>query len=228
MTNEVGPVFFGKMGIPLIAGREFTDSDNLAGPKVAIVNEQFVKKILNGRSPMGVRFGSAKLEIEIVGVVKNSHYAGVKQAPPELYYTPWRQDKEINSLAFYVRSALPAAQIIRRSGAWWPPSITTPPEICAPRRSDSQQHPDRPRGAAACRNLCDAGHCARMLGSTASWRTASRGGRARSGSDRARRRAGADSRMVMREMTWILARAWWSVCPRRWRWPSLPSRSCSA
>jgi predicted permease len=112
MMNEIGPGFFGKMGVPLIAGREFTESDYLAGPKVAIVNEQFVKKILEGRSPMGLHFGSGKPEMEIVGVVKDSHYAGVKQEPPPLYYTPWRQDKELNSLGFYVRSALPVAQTI--------------------------------------------------------------------------------------------------------------------
>ena len=60
MFNEIGPGYFGKMGVPLIAGREFTESDNLAGPKVAIVNETFVRKILEGRSPLGVHFGSGK------------------------------------------------------------------------------------------------------------------------------------------------------------------------
>lgn len=111
MFNEIGPGYFGKMGIPLIAGREFTLSDNLTGPKVAIVNQQFVKKILDGRNPIGLRFGSDKLEIQIVGVVKDSHYSGVKQEPPALYYIPWRQDPEVNSLCFYVRSQLPAAQM---------------------------------------------------------------------------------------------------------------------
>jgi putative ABC transport system permease protein len=112
MFNEIGPGFFGKMGIPLISGREFTESDNLASPRVAIVNEQFVKKILEGRNPLGIKFGSGKPEMEIVGVVKNSHYSGVKQEPPALYFIPWRQDKELNSLAFYLRTALPPAQMI--------------------------------------------------------------------------------------------------------------------
>ncbi|MBZ5625981.1 MAG: ABC transporter permease [Acidobacteriia bacterium] len=114
MFNEIGPGYFGKMGTPLIAGREFTESDNLAAPKVAIVNQQFVKSLLDGRNPIGVKFsgGGGTPDIEIVGVVKNSHYSGVKQDPPNLYYTPWRQDKKLNSLGFYVRSALPAGQTI--------------------------------------------------------------------------------------------------------------------
>jgi predicted permease len=112
MFNEIGPGFFGKMGIPLIAGREFNESDNLAGPHVAIVNEQFVKSFLQGRTPIGTRFSGGGSEMEIVGVVKNSHYSGVKQTPPNLYYTPWRQDKEMNGLGLYVRSAIPAEQIV--------------------------------------------------------------------------------------------------------------------
>lgn len=111
MFNEIGPGFFGKMGIPLIAGREFTERDNQAGPKVAIVNQQFVKHFLEGRSPIGTKF-TGEGEMEIVGVVKDSHYSGVKQQPPNLYYTPWRQDKELGSLGLYVRSAIPAAQTI--------------------------------------------------------------------------------------------------------------------
>ena len=111
--NEVGPGFLGKMGVPLITGREFTESDTLAGPKVAVVNQTFVKRFLEGRNPMGLRFltGGPGSETTIVGVVKDSHYSSVKNAPPPLFYTPWRQDKEINSLEFYVRSALPEKQM---------------------------------------------------------------------------------------------------------------------
>ncbi len=113
MFNEVGPGFFSKLGIPLIAGREFTESDNLAGPKVAIVNQQFAKHFLQGRDPLGVKFSTGDSgQLEIVGVVKDSHYSGVKQDPPKLYFIPWRQDKEIGSISFYVRSALPTRQMI--------------------------------------------------------------------------------------------------------------------
>jgi len=45
-------------------------------------------------------------------VVKDSHYAEVKEAPYPVFYTPWRQDKQIGSLGFYVRSALPTRQMI--------------------------------------------------------------------------------------------------------------------
>lgn len=112
LFSQVGAGFFGKMGIPLIAGREFTPADTLAAPKVAVVNETFAKSFLEGRSPIGIHFstGGGTPDIEIVGVVKDSHYAGVKQVPPKLYYLPWRQNKDTRELSFYVRTALPAAQ----------------------------------------------------------------------------------------------------------------------
>jgi predicted permease len=111
--NEIGPGFLGKMGIPLMAGREFRASDNLAGPKVAVVNQQFVKAFLGGRNPLGVRMSMSAQppDIEIVGVVKDSHYSAVKQDPPKLFYVPWQQDKDPDSLSFYVRSALPPARM---------------------------------------------------------------------------------------------------------------------
>jgi predicted permease len=113
--NEVGPGFFGKMGIPLISGREFTESDSAAGPKVAVVNETFVRRFLEGRSPLGVQFSGNSgpaTDITIVGVVKDSHYSSVKDAAPPLFYRPWRQDKQLNGLYFYVRSALPQKQMV--------------------------------------------------------------------------------------------------------------------
>ena len=113
--NEVGPGFFGKAGIPLIAGREIRDTDTATAPKVVVVNEAFVKQFFGGRNPIGHRIGFAKagdLDTEIVGVVKDSHYSSVRQEPPPVFFRPWRQDAEIGSISFYVRSELPPRQVI--------------------------------------------------------------------------------------------------------------------
>ena len=113
------------MGIPLIAGREFTESDNLAGPKVAIVNQQFVKKFLDGRNPHRspiLPAATARSGHQIVGVVKDSHYSSVKQdPPPPLYYLPWRQNKEING-----------AVLLRALGAAREPDDSADPPRDAP------------------------------------------------------------------------------------------------
>src|SRR5262249_49088638 len=93
--NEISPGDFGKIGIPLIAGREFSDADNPAGPKVAIVNEEFVRQFYPKRNPIGMHFGfwRGKTDIEVIAVVKDSHYGSVREKPYPTYYIPWRQDK---------------------------------------------------------------------------------------------------------------------------------------
>ncbi|MCI0620120.1 MAG: ABC transporter permease [Acidobacteria bacterium] len=54
--NRVGPGYFRTMGTPLIAGRDFNDSDTLSSPKVAIVNELFASKFFGGSNPVGRTF----------------------------------------------------------------------------------------------------------------------------------------------------------------------------
>ena len=114
--NEVGPHFFRTLGIPLIAGREFTRADTARAPKVAIVNEAFAAKFNLGQNPVGKRMarGDAKeLDTEIVGFVRNAKYSEVKQVVPPLFFTPYRQDDSVGSISFYVRMASDPAAVLR-------------------------------------------------------------------------------------------------------------------
>ena len=128
--DAVGADYFRTMGIPLIAGREFTLADNAAAPKVAIVNEEFERHFFAGRNPLGQRFaiggGKVTPDIEIVGVVKNSKYAHTKEAPARVYYTPHRQSARQDALFFYLRTAIEPHQIssaIRRAVAALDPNL---------------------------------------------------------------------------------------------------------
>src|SRR5438093_396246 len=88
--NEVGPGYFQTLGIPLLAGRDFTRADALGAPKVAIVNEQFAKKFNLGRDAVGKHMGenasTGKLTMEIVGFVQNAKYSDVKREVPPLFF----------------------------------------------------------------------------------------------------------------------------------------------
>ena len=113
--NRVGVGFFRTLGIPLIGGREFTPSDNLAGPKVAIVNEAFVRQFFAGRTSLGRHIGSGNnkpADIEIVGVVKDAKYADMKEPPPPVFYTPIAQSTRWNFVNFYVRTALDPKHLV--------------------------------------------------------------------------------------------------------------------
>jgi predicted permease len=109
--NEVGPAYFSMLGIPILAGREFTRSDGDSTPRVAIVNEAFTKKFNLGRNAVGKRIGTngrdKPLDVEIVGVAQNAKYSEVKQEIPPVFFQPYRQDKAVGSLTFYVRTAVP-------------------------------------------------------------------------------------------------------------------------
>jgi predicted permease len=109
--NMVGAGYFRTMGVPLIAGREFTDADILDRPKVVIVNESFATKFNLGRNAVGKRVGvdeSEQLDTEIVGLVQDAKYSQVKDKVPPLFFSPWMQNKQVGQMHFYVRTSLDA------------------------------------------------------------------------------------------------------------------------
>ncbi len=108
-VNGVLPGFFSTMGIPLVAGREFTQRDGFGSPKAAIVNETFVKYFFHNRNPMGrhIGFGSPqrpKLDMEIVGVVQDVKSLTLKQKPTREVWIPALQEEHPSSLTFYIRT----------------------------------------------------------------------------------------------------------------------------
>jgi predicted permease len=106
--DAVGPSFFAHMAVPLLSGREFTESDVVGAPKVAIVNESFAKKFGLGANAVGKLMGEGdSLNRVIVGLVKDSRYSGVKQEMRPVYFLPYKQDTTVGSLWFYVRSTVP-------------------------------------------------------------------------------------------------------------------------
>jgi predicted permease len=118
MYNEVGPGYFRTMGIPMLSGREFTRADRLDAARVAIVNEAFARKFNLGRDAVGKRMSTStgnavKLDIEIVGLVKDAGYSEVKDAVPPLFFTPYRQDDRAGALSFYVRTAARPEQTLQ-------------------------------------------------------------------------------------------------------------------
>jgi predicted permease len=107
--NEIGTDYFSTLGIPVLSGREFTRADEQGNPKVAIVNEAFVKKFRLGGGAVGMHVGarSGPLDTEIVGVARNAKYSEVKGEIPPLLFRPYRQGNtaELGFITFYVRTA---------------------------------------------------------------------------------------------------------------------------
>ncbi len=115
--TEVGPGFFETMGVRMIAGRDFTESDIAGATQVAVVNERFAEKFGLGRDAvgkfMGRRGNGDSLNILIVGLIPNIAYNNVRQDEPlPVFYTPWRQDTRTSAMNWYVRSSLPPEQLL--------------------------------------------------------------------------------------------------------------------
>jgi predicted permease len=111
--NQIGIDYFRTLGIPLIAGREFTRADAAGAPKVAVVNEAFAAKFNLGRDAVGRRIGrrSGQPDTEIVGLVQNAKYSNVKAVPPPQFFRPHRQGDQLGFLTFYVRTSLDPVQL---------------------------------------------------------------------------------------------------------------------
>jgi predicted permease len=130
-VNAVGPDYFRTMGIPLVAGREFRNADHSAAPKVAVVNEAFVRHFARDRNPIGLRIGrgtgnAVKLELEIVGVVRDNKYSDLRETPRRVFYTPYRQQERQSMMYFYLRTMVPPGRVaptVRREVAALDPNL---------------------------------------------------------------------------------------------------------
>ncbi len=114
-VNRVGPGYFSTLGIPLVAGREFTKRDTEGAPLVGLINETAARYFFPHQNPVGKHFGFGGrrgiADIEIVGVVKDDKGANIKGKTPRFVYAPYLQTKSIAQMILYVRTTQPAKQM---------------------------------------------------------------------------------------------------------------------
>jgi predicted permease len=88
-SNVIGPDFFTTLGVPVLAGRDFADSDTATSLAVGIINEQFAKRYFPNQNPLGHTFGpiSVNHPLTIVGIVKDHKYRSIDEEPiPMAWY----------------------------------------------------------------------------------------------------------------------------------------------
>jgi predicted permease len=97
------------MGVALLSGREVHESDTATAPNVAVANEKFVQRFFGGRDPIGQHFGfgggdDVHLDVEIIGVVKDSKNVDLRQAVEPYVLVPYSHSSHFGSATFYVRT----------------------------------------------------------------------------------------------------------------------------
>ncbi|HEY3453306.1 MAG TPA: ADOP family duplicated permease [Bryobacteraceae bacterium] len=110
-SNAVSPDFFRAMGIPLLAGHVFTVADD-GGPRVVIVNKNFVDRYLDGRPAVDAtfRWGGGNILYRIAGVVGGTKNMTIGEEDQPQLYRPLAQ--AVNGrpqIQFVLRSAIPPA-----------------------------------------------------------------------------------------------------------------------
>ena len=108
-VHSIRENFFNTMEIPLLLGRGLTERDDERAPRVAIVNQAFVKAHFPNENPIGKRFGFEPAkpdEIEIVGVARDAKYTSQRATIQPTVYQAWRQVlRRMTFATFEVRTA---------------------------------------------------------------------------------------------------------------------------
>jgi predicted permease len=100
--NTVDTRYFETMGIPLLAGRDFTERDDASAPGAVVVNETLARRLARGGGPaaLGRRLVERDLmtgepkSMEVVGVVRDSKYIWPSERPRYFAYRPIRQIRQ--------------------------------------------------------------------------------------------------------------------------------------
>jgi len=126
--------YFKTMGTPMLAGRDFNERDTASAPLVAIVNQQFARKVMGTENPIGKTFridvykGETAHDYEVVGLVKNTKYYDLRDEDEPLAYYPWLQgSRSATSVNILVRSNLELDSLLaslRRAVGEVNPAIT--------------------------------------------------------------------------------------------------------
>jgi putative ABC transport system permease protein len=112
-TPKIDAGYFRTMGIPLLAGRDFTEQDTAAAPKVAIVSERVARDYFPGGSieALGrrVRLDDRGDWLTVVGVVADVRQRGLDQDVKPMIYAPFQQDRSgfVRFVSFVARTAVP-------------------------------------------------------------------------------------------------------------------------
>jgi predicted permease len=92
--NNVGLRFFETLGIPLVAGRDFSEQDGENAPQVVIINQTMAKRFWPNQNAIGKRFRFFGDEFyrEVIGVAHDTKYNGLTEANIPFIYAPLLQN----------------------------------------------------------------------------------------------------------------------------------------
>ena len=112
--NHVVPGWFKAMGIPLVAGRDFSDADDDSRPLVAIVNEHLAQMAWPGEDAVGktIKVFGSEDPVEVIGVTKTVTYDNIGEEPKPFLFFSLAQETDRGGFAtIHVRTLTDAATL---------------------------------------------------------------------------------------------------------------------
>ena len=127
--NQIGPGYFATLGVPIVAGRDFTLQDSgevqtRPGTEpdswestTAIINETFARKYFAGQNPIGhhIGFGTdpgTKTPMEVIGVIKDIKYTNLRDEIPEQAFIPYLGSHYVTGMTVYLRTTAEPSQVM--------------------------------------------------------------------------------------------------------------------
>lgn len=93
--DSINPDYFKALKATMIAGREFTESDNVKSPKVAIINEALARQFFAEQEPIGqsisINYLGSRIRCEIVGIVASLKQDNLQEPASPQIYMPYAQ-----------------------------------------------------------------------------------------------------------------------------------------
>jgi predicted permease len=122
--ERVSPGYFRTMGIPLLAGRDFTATDTAGSQRVAIVNKSTADRFWPGQDPLGRRLRWGRVNqpsdkwLTVVGVVSDARYREIEAVRPDLYVPflqepHWAMDLVVRTNGDPMKLARPLSEVVR-------------------------------------------------------------------------------------------------------------------
>ncbi|HET9417945.1 MAG TPA: ABC transporter permease [Chthoniobacterales bacterium] len=113
-SNDISPGWLRTLGIPLLAGRDFTEQDVADHPNVILISASGAKTVFGNENPIGktLLITSGSIPVEIVGVVGDVRSVRLDQRNDMEFYRPYAQEN-FPFLSITVRSSLPTDTVTK-------------------------------------------------------------------------------------------------------------------
>jgi predicted permease len=111
LFNVVDAGYRDALRVPLIAGRWFSSADTRGAKRVAVINQEFARRLWPNQNPLGKQFRMNDDNLEVIGVVRDGKYVFLGESPAVFTYKPFAQFYD-SRMTLHVRTRAPAQETL--------------------------------------------------------------------------------------------------------------------